>query len=221
MRAGILKQKGNLWAARILSRCGVFSAAELQAAAALAQQFGRGSLTATSRGTIEIDGIAEEQLDGLLTAIGESGLRLGGTGTTVRAVTACKGTDCVHGAFDVHALASRLEEAFLGQPVPKKFKIGVFGCWNSQGKARSQDLGILPAGPGTFTLFIGGMMGKTPQLGQKLAAAVPEAKLPEAVGMLLAVYRREGEAGERFGHLLLRQPVLLGEIDARVTALAN
>ena len=42
--------------------------------------------------------------------------------------------------YDVHALATELDDLFYGQIVPKKLKIGVFGCINSLGKAKSQDI---------------------------------------------------------------------------------
>ena len=64
-------------------------------------------------------------------------LRLGGTETTVRAIVSCKGTTCTKGLYDVHALATELDDLFYGQIVPKKLKIGVFGCINSLGKAKS------------------------------------------------------------------------------------
>lgn len=221
MTAGILPQKNNRWAARILSTGGVFSAAELKRIAGLAERFGNGHVTATSRGTIEIDGIAAEKLEGFPAAVRASGLRLGGTGATVRSVTACKGTACVRGAFDVQALAVRLDAAFVGQPVPKKFKIGVFGCWNSLGKACSQDVGILPAGPGMFTLYMGGMMGKTPQLGMEAGKAVPAARIFEAIECMLTAYRRQGEPGERFGHLLRRRPEIAAQIQREIACLCN
>ena len=46
-------------------------------------------------------------------AVQAAKLRLGGTGATVRAVVACKGTDCRKGMFDVHAFACRLDKNFM------------------------------------------------------------------------------------------------------------
>ena len=43
----------------------------------------------------------------------------------------------------------------------KKFKIGVFGCLNSLGKAMAQDIGVMPSftEPGKFEIYIGGLLG--------------------------------------------------------------
>ena len=165
---GILPQKGGHCALRVVGSCGVFTPDALRAAAQVAERCGGGRVTATSRGTLEIDRIPAQRLDEAVALAGALGLKLGGTGATVRAVAACKGTDCRRGVFDTHRLALQLDRAFFGAPVPKKFKIGVYGCPNSLGKARGQDVGILPAPgeAGRFLLFVGGMMGRRPRLGR-------------------------------------------------------
>ena len=145
MTFGAIVQKNGLYALRILGSCGQFTAEELLNLAKLAQKFGKGCVTATSRGTMELEGISETELEEAVAAIQAAGLRLGGTGATVRAVVACKGTACRRGMYDVHALACRFDEQFYGLEVPKKFKIGVFGCINSLGKAMAQDVGIMPS----------------------------------------------------------------------------
>lgn len=204
MQNGILPQKGGRYALRVVGSCGVFTPDALRAAALVAERCGGGRVTATSRGTLEIDRIPAERLDEAVALAGELGLKWGGTGATVRAVTACKGTDCRRGVFDTHRLALQLDRAFFGTPAPKKFKIGVYGCPNSLGKARGQDVGILPAPgeAGRFLLFVGGMMGRRPRLGDELGFALPESALVEAVGRILAFYRRHGAEGQRLGDLL-------------------
>ncbi len=134
MQNGILPQKGGRYALRVVGSCGVFTPDALRAAALVAERCGGGRVTATSRGTLEIDRILAERLDAAVALAGELGLQWGGTGATVRAVTACKGTDCRRGVFDTHRLALQLDRAFFGTPAPKKFKIGVYGCPNSLGR---------------------------------------------------------------------------------------
>ena len=221
MENGVIPQKNGLYALRVLGCGGVFTPAQLEGAAQVARRYGS-QVTATSRGTLEIDRIPAAQLEAAKALAAALGLALGGTGATVRAVTACKGTDCRRGVFDTHRLAAQLEAAFGGQPVPKKFKIGVFGCANSRGKARGQDVGILPADtPGRFTLCVGGMMGRRPRLGDELALALPEAQLAAAVGRVLAFYRRQAQAGERLGDLLARGgPSLLAQLRRELAELA-
>ena len=74
------------------------------------------------------------------------GLAFGGTGAKVRPVTACKGSTCVYGNIDTHALARELHEKFyIGMrdvKLPHKFKIGVGGCPNSCMKPSLNDIGF-------------------------------------------------------------------------------
>ena len=137
------------------------------------------------------------------------------------AVVACKGTCCRRGLFDVTALAQELQNALLGQTVPKKFKIGVFGCMNSTGKARSQDFGILPSVKelGKFEISLGGMMGKSPALGYTIERTFTREQIFSAVQIVLEKYRAHGDKGERLRHLFDRQPQVLEEIKQALQAL--
>ena len=111
--AGIIHQKNNFYTARIVGNCGEFSAQELIAIAQIASTYGNGKITATSRGTIEIEQISPDNIERMLAEIKAHNLRLGGTGTTVRAIVSCKGTTCTKGLYDVHALATELDDLIL------------------------------------------------------------------------------------------------------------
>lgn len=206
MAAGIIKQKNGVFAIRILGECGIFTAKQLRAVEEVSERYGNGVVTATSRGTFEITGVHEADLEAATLHLTQTGLTVGGNGPTVRAVIACKGTECTHGLFDVHALAAQLERALLGQAVPKKFKIGVFGCPNSLGKARSQDAGILPSmtEKGAFDIYIGGMMGKNPALGERLPRVFTYEQLLPAMQVLIEVYNEYALPKERFRAMLDR-----------------
>ena len=106
---GVLPQKKNQYALRILGNCGEFTSEELLRLSELTAKFGNGKITATSRGTFELNGVSESELEPAIEAVQAAKLRLGGTGATVRAIVACKGTDCRKGMFDVHAFACRLK----------------------------------------------------------------------------------------------------------------
>lgn len=221
MALGVLRQKEGRYALRLLGNGGVFDSGALRAAAALADHYGDGTVTATSRGTLEVGGISEEALEPALAEAACLGLRVGGTGATVRAVTACKGTVCTRGLYDVHGLADELDKAFVGLPTPKKFKIGVFGCPNSLGKAMGQDVGIQPHVPfqGTFDLYLGGRMGRVPAFGRSLGLPLRRDQLAPAVGLILECYQERAAEGERFQSLLEREPELMDELRRRCQAL--
>ncbi len=222
MTFGAIGQKNELYALRIVGSCGQFTAEELLALAKLAQQFGKGRITATSRGTVELEGISEAELEAAVAAIQAAGLRLGGTGTTVRAVVACKGTSCRRGMYDVHALACCLDEQFYGLEVPKKFKIGVFGCINSLGKAMAQDVGIMPSFTklGCLDLYVGGLAGSRPVYGRHIAVPLTQEQAIKAVAFIIDLYCQKGKYPQRLRAVLDGQPELWEEIEQYVRQLA-
>lgn len=222
MTFGAIVQKNGLYALRILGSCGQFTAEELLNLAKLAQKFGKGCVTATSRGTIELEGISETELEEAVAAIQAAGLRLGGTGATVRAVVACKGTACRRGMYDVHALACCFDEQFYGLEVPKKFKIGVFGCINSLGKAMAQDVGIMPSFTklGCLELYVGGLAGSRPMHGRHIAVPLTQEQAIKAVAFIIDLYCQKGKYPQRLRAVLDGQPELWDEIEQYARQLA-
>ena len=191
---GVLPQKKNQYALRILGNCGEFTSEELLRLSELTAKFGNGKITATSRGTFELNGVSESELEPAIEAVQAAKLRLGGTGATVRAVVACKGTDCRKGMFDVHAFACRLDKDFYGIDVHKKFNIGVFGCLNSLGKAMAQDIGVMPSftEPGKFEIYIGGLLGNRPVQGKHIPVPLKEEMVADAIRYVLDIYKTNG-----------------------------
>lgn len=222
MTLGVIPQKNNLYALRILGSCGEFSYNELLNLAEVTKKFGFGNVTATSRGTIEVNGITEQKLEDAIAAVQQCGLRLGGTGTTVRVIVACKGTDCRRGMFDVHGLACKLNKEFYGINVPKKFKIGVFGCLNSLGKAMSQDIGVMPSFTdiGKFELYVGGLLGNSPIQGVHIPVPLAEEKLTAAIKHILTLYQKKGSYPQRLRAVLDADPELWNDIRKYIQELA-
>ena len=207
---GVVLQKNNLFALRILCACGQFSAEEIIKIAQIAERFGNGTVTATSRGTFEIEGVAADVLDDAAAEIKKQNLRLGGTGATVRAVVACKGTTCRRGMFDVHALACRLDEKFYAREVPKKFKIGVFGCMNSLGKAMAHDVGVMPSFTklGCYEIYLGGLLGNKPVQGKHVSIPLTEKQLIDVIEFVLQIYIERGVYPQRLRAVLDNNPEL-------------
>ena len=144
---GFLRNRGtDCFSGRLVSKGGVYTAADLKIISEISERFGSGKVGFTSRLSCEIVGIPSENIDAAIAYAKERGLSFGGTGAKIRPVTACKGTACVYGNFDTQALAARIhDEYYVGWAnvkLPHKFKIGVGGCPNSCMKPSLNDFGI-------------------------------------------------------------------------------
>ena len=145
-RGFLLNRGTESFSGRIVSVGGQFKADALRTVAECAERYGNGKVVFTSRLSAEIVGIPYENIPAAESFVAERGLSFGGTGAKVRPITACKGTTCVYGNIDTHALAEVIHERFyVGMKdvkLPHKFKIGVGGCPNSCMKPSLNDVGI-------------------------------------------------------------------------------
>lgn len=146
---GFLKDKRtpDRFNCRVITRNGKVTAAEARTIAEAAERFGSGEVTMTARLTMEIQGVAFDQIEELRAFLAEAGLETGGTGAKVRPVVSCKGTTCQYGLIDTFALSEEIHEKFYhgyGQvKLPHKFKIAVGGCPNNCLKPDLNDVGII------------------------------------------------------------------------------
>ena len=144
---GFLQNRGTeCFSGRIVSVGGQFGADALRTIAECAEKYGSGKVIFTSRLSAEIVGIPFEKIPEAEAFVEAQGLHFGGTGAKVRPVTACKGTTCIYGNIDTHALAEVIHERFYvgmsNVKLPHKFKIGVGGCPNSCMKPSLNDVGV-------------------------------------------------------------------------------
>ena len=104
-------------------------------------------MTFTTRLTVEIPGIAYEDIEKVKAYVAKEQLETGGTGAKVRPVVACKGTTCVFGLIDTQGLAKEIHDRFYkgygSVALPHKFKIAVGGCPNNCVKPDLNDVGIM------------------------------------------------------------------------------
>ena len=141
---GIIAQKQEgYFVLRFLSDAGYFTAEEMVNLSEVASKYGNGELGLTSRLTLEIPYIKQEDLEEVLAFCKEKNLKVGGGGPTVRAISTCKGTVCKHGLADTNRITREMDKHFFGRKLPGKFKISVLGCPNSYGKAQGNDLAFL------------------------------------------------------------------------------
>lgn len=141
------KRFPDVFNVRVITRNGKITAEEHRVIAEAAERFGSGSVTMTTRLTLEIQGVKYEKLDDLFAFLKENNLETGGTGSLVRPIVSCKGTTCQYGLADTFDLSEKLHERFYKGyhtvTLPHKFKIAVGGCPNNCVKPDLNDLGII------------------------------------------------------------------------------
>ena len=145
---GFLSNKGtDNFSARIITVNGKITAAQQRCIADAAEKYGNGTVTYTTRLTVEVPGIPYEKIDEFQQFIAKEGLVTGGTGSQVRPVVSCKGTTCQYGLLDSFGISEeihkRFYEGYHGVKLPHKFKIAVGGCPNNCVKPDLNDLGII------------------------------------------------------------------------------
>lgn len=145
---GFLPQRdGEHFAVRVITKDGTSSARQAAKLARIAETYGRGYLSYTTRLTVEIPWIRFDDIAKVKEELAEVDLASGGTGPRVRPVVACKGTVCVFGLYDTQELAREIHDRFYtgyyDVRLPHKFKIGIGGCPNNCIKPNLNDFGIM------------------------------------------------------------------------------
>ena len=146
---GCLRDKRfeDIFNVRVITGNGKITAAEHKAVAEAAELFGSSEITLTGRMTLEIQGVAYDDIPALILFLKERGLATGGTGAKVRPVVSCKGTTCQFGLIDTFSLSQKIHERFFvgfgNVALPHKFKIAVGGCPNNCVKPDLNDFGII------------------------------------------------------------------------------
>jgi len=145
---GFLSNKGtDNFSARVITTNGKITAAQCRCIAEAAEKFGNGTVTFTSRMTVEVQGIPYEKIEDFRTYIAQEGLTTGGTGPLVRPIVSCKGTTCAHGKIDTFAISEeihhRFYEGYRAVKLPHKFKIAVGGCPHNCVKPDLNDIGLI------------------------------------------------------------------------------
>lgn len=146
----VSKERG-ITASRIRVPGGKCNVEVLEQVAAIARDFGNGSVHLTTRQGFEIEGISMEDMplvnERLQPVIENLGIHQTASGTGypasgTRNVSACIGNRvCPFGNYDTAAFAKRIEDAIF--PNDLHFKIALTGCANDCIKARMHDFGII------------------------------------------------------------------------------
>ncbi|GAN52790.1 nitrite/sulfite reductase [Tanticharoenia sakaeratensis] len=186
---------------RIAVPYGILDARQVRMLAEIARDYDRGYGHFTTRQNIQFNWIRLEDTPDILRKLASVDMHaIQTSGNCIRNVT----SDEFAGAAADEQCDPRVHAEILRQwstlhPeftfLPRKFKIAISGSPQDRVAARFHDIGIL-AKPGAdgpvFEIFVGGGMGRTPVVGQKLFDAVPEADLLATLEAIVRVYNAHG-----------------------------
>ncbi len=216
---GIYKQRQvGFYMQRIKLPAGVVSAGQARAISAVSIRFGQGTVHLTTRGSMEIHWLKEEDLPQVKRELVKAGLTSrGACGGAVRGITC--GSQGALGFPVLETLARRLHRHFSGNPrferLPKKFKIGLEADVVG-GRHLIQDVGLvlagLEGGEAHYDVWIAGGLGREPQAAFLFAEDVAEERIIPTVEAILKVYaahapppKRLKFLANRFGEAKLRE----------------
>jgi len=142
---GFLPQRQeNMFSMRVKVTGGRVNADKLRAIADAADNYGHGYIHITSRQGIEVPFVKLEDTEEAKHELERQGIFGGSAGKRVRAVVACQGNEvCRNGLIDCQSIASKIDEKYFGETVPKKLKIAITGCPAACVKPQDNDFGVM------------------------------------------------------------------------------
>ncbi len=197
----------------VLTPVGRMSVTQMLALADIADEFGRGEIRLTVWQNLIIPGIAEENLQAVITAIQAIGLDHRNN-TITGGLIACTGSKgCKFAAADTKGQAILLgnhlaNKMILDQPV----NIHLTGCQNSCAQHYIGDIGMM----GTrvkiedgstvdgYNIVLGGGVDDTQAIAREIWKSVRADEMPALIEQILVVYLRERIADESFSHFANR-----------------
>ncbi len=221
---GFKKQPDGLFFVRMKIPAGVLSAVQAEKIADIAEKFARGGIHLTIRGNMEIHGLSERNIAEVYRELKAVGLELrGATGGAVRSVSC---SSVLSERFpQCQILAGKIQRYFTGNPhfegVPKKFKIGVEGCYQDACHL-IQDVCLVysgeSAGEKTYDVWLGGGLGKKPVAAFLYRQHLPEKRIIPMIEAILEIYMAKAEIGKRLKSLIQEEgrDIFLQELDKNV-----
>lgn len=196
-------------AVNVVASCGVFSPNQFLGLAEAARDTGVRALKLTSRQTVVLV-LAEGQLPHLVKKISDLGLRISPYGNSIRSVKACAGNSdlCPRAIADALNLGIELQDKYIGQTVPKDFKIAVAGCPRGCTDPYCADFGLVACGKDSYHVAIGGRGGSAnPEHGVVILEKIPSSRISAVLDYVLGKYRELAQPGEKFCRTISRAGV--------------
>lgn len=199
MGQAIFKQRNGLVAVDVVGACGVFSPEQFLGLAGAAKSRGVQVIKLTSRQSVVLL-LGESELPAFTEKVSDLGLRISPFGNSIRCVKACAGNSdlCPRALTNALNLGIELQEKYIGQTVPKDFKIAVAGCPRGCTDPYCADFGLVAFGKDSYHVAIGGRGGSAnPEHGAVILEKISADKIPAILDYVLAQYRELALPGEK------------------------
>ncbi len=199
---------------------GLMTSPQMEALAAIAQDYGRGVAHVTTRQDVQIHWVPLDKVIDIYARLEAVGVTTrGACSDSLRNVTGCPFAGVSPDEpFDVTPYVMAIHDDFLFNPLnltlPRKFKIAVEGCPSDCAQASINDIGLyarLHDGRPGFSVWAGGGLGPSPVL------AVPVADFVPAEDVLIwceAIVRVQHRGGERKNRHKARLKFLVRKLGA-------
>ena len=208
------REKG-LYMVRVRVPSGVLTLTQAYALADYAYEYANGEWHVDTRANVEFHGVTEAKLVSFIEAIETTGLTTrGACGDSVRNIVT--GSETGSASVErIQRVVDRLTKQFAGKPefeiLPRKFKIAFYAADDREPLHRINDLGFIeePGNELTFSVWVGGGLGREPRLADLLFRNVPEA---EVGGLVAATVRVHNEYSNRKNRARARLKFVLEDL---------
>lgn len=199
-QGAIVQRDGETYALTPRIPCGLITDFSLlRRLADAAERHGARAIKLTSAQRLAVIGLREEAIAAFWQ---DAGFVPGvASGLCIRGIKACPGSQyCRFGQQDALATGLRIEERYAHLAMPNKFKISVSGCPFDCAEAQVRDVGAIGTKKG-FRLYVGGAVGASPRVGQRIADELSADEVVELVGKIIDAYQGLGSK-KRLGRAL-------------------
>lgn len=193
---------------RIKLPAGVLSSAQARNVAEVSERHAKGQLHITTRGSLEIHWLKEQNLSEVKRVLAATGLTSrGACGGAVRGITC--GSQGVANFPKLEDMARRIHRHFTGNPrferLPKKFKVGIEADAKDK-RHLIQDLGLVLNRTedqcALYDVWVAGGLGREPQPAILLESEVHEDRIIPLIEAVARVYADGSAPGKRLKHML-------------------
>jgi anaerobic sulfite reductase subunit C len=143
-QSGIIVEDGEkAYTVRLRIPAGIVTPEQLRCIAEAAGKYSEDGIHLTTRQTVEIPHVPEENLQALGEVLAENGTPFGAEFQNVVNVTACPGNErCRLANIDTIPLALRIDQKYFGREMPVKTRIAISACPNSCVSERLCEVGV-------------------------------------------------------------------------------